>query len=84
MFVYYPLEVSLIAFIFISFERFFNKICYNFNIFPKKKAYYKGKEIDFCYKKIIILNTIFFFEKLIIYYLNDNKKILFNYIALDN
>ena len=76
MFVYYPLEVSLIAFIFTSFERFFNKICYNFSIFPKKKAYYKGKEIDFCYKKIIILNTNFFFflGKLSIYYLSDNKK----------
>jgi len=50
--VYYLLEVSLITFIVISFTSFF---VVKFIIFLA--SYYKIKRIDFCYIKIMILNT---------------------------
>ena len=60
--VYYLLEVSLIAFISTSFEIFLVKFVIVLAFFQKKKkekkkkAYYKIKGINFCYKKIMILN----------------------------
>ena len=59
--VYYFLEVSLIAFISTSFENFLVKFVIVLAFSKKKKekkkkAYYKIKGINFCYKKIMILN----------------------------
>ena len=58
--VYYLLEVSLIAFMSTSFEIFLVKFVIVLAFFQKKekrkKAYYKIKGINFCYKKIMILN----------------------------
>ena len=57
--VYYLLEVLLSAFISTSFERFFlvKFVIILVFFFKNKKQITKIKEIDFCYKEIIILNT---------------------------
>ena len=57
--VYYLLEMSLITFISTLFESFFlvKFVIILVFFFQNKKQITKIKEIDFCYKEIIILNT---------------------------
>ena len=56
--VYYLLEASLITFTVISFVSFFVvKFVISLVFFQPKKTYYKIKRMDFCYIKIMILNT---------------------------
>ena len=56
--VYYLLEMSLITFTVISFASFFVvKFVISLVFFQQKKTYYKIKRMDFCYIKIMILNT---------------------------
>ena len=59
IFVYYILKVLLIALISISLESFFlvKFVIILVFFFQNKKQNTKIKEIDFCYKEIIILNT---------------------------
>ena len=59
IFVYYILKVLLIALISISLESFFlvKFVIILVFFFQNKKQITKIKEIDFCYKEIIILNT---------------------------